>query len=153
MHQLVFNDLQKLWNWLKKIIPQLNLNYKHLIVIKRYYQKRSINQNNTYFCWLTGLANYTGDHKDTFHEYYKREFLPWEEVQLPSGLSYWEPGHTPNEGTVEFSEYMNKIHPHASEFFGYHLPYPSDPGFKEFFEKYKTIQNAMEIKFVERRKK
>jgi hypothetical protein len=137
---------------LKETLPQLDLKYKHLIVIKRYNKQRTIKQNSTYFCWLTGLANYTGSHKDYFHDYYKREFLPWEEVELPGGLTYWKPGSTPDEDTKEFSDYMNKIHHHAYDFFNFVLPYPGDPGFDEFFETYKTIQNAMEIKFVERKK-
>jgi len=133
---------------LKETVPKLNLSYQYLFVIKRYFPKRSTDANSLYWMFVTAIANYTGQEKYEIHEAYKRMFLPWEEIQLPGDMSYWDVSHTPDQDTKEFNEYLRKIHIHAHEFFEFHLPFPDEDCFKEFAETYKAISKAFDCKFV-----
>ena len=141
-------------DWVKAL--SLDSEKKYLITVKVFRKRRSVSQNNLLWAWMTALANHIGDSKesvhndlvealgdvskDILHEAFKRKFLKWEEVELPGGLSYYAPGHTPEQDTQEFSDYMNKIHLHSFEYFGYFLPYPGDEGFEEFMETYNVVK-------------
>lgn len=156
MHHQIVNNENDLKRWILSVLPELNWKNNYLAVIKVFRKRRTISQNNTYWMWMTALANHIGDDKesvheglvealgdvtkDTLHEAFKRKYLPWNEVHLPGGLSYWEPGHSPDSDTKEFSEYMNKIHIHAYQFFGMHLPYPDDSSFNEFCQQYNVLE-------------
>lgn len=152
MHQIITKDLNELWGWLKNTIPQLNMAYEYLFVIKRYHKTRSTDQNSLYWMWVTAIANHTGHEKYEIHEAYIRMFLPWNEINLPGEMSYWSPGHTPDNDTFQFNEFLNKIHLHAHQFFDFHLPYPDEECFKEFAIKYLAISKAMDVKFVDKKK-
>jgi len=155
MYHKVISNLQELVEWLKNTTSSLDWKRQYLVTIKVFRKKRSISQSNTYWMWMTALSNHIGDTKEdvhndlidalgdltkeTMHEAFKRKYLPWNEIRLPGGLSYYAPGHTPEQDTKEFSEYMNKIHVHAMQFFGMFLPYPDDESFPEFMETYNVV--------------
>lgn len=139
MFNLISKDKNEALSWFKKTLSALDFKYKYEFTTKRYRHKRSHSQNSTYFAWITALANYLGYDKYDLHEAYARRYLGWEEKDLPGDLGYWDRKHTPDENTIEFNDYMNNIHNHAYDKFGFWLPYPDEPAFKVFMEKYKYI--------------
>lgn len=145
MYLKVIESLDELKIWLRHILPDIRFNKPYLCVIKVFRKKRSLDQNDLYWAWITAIANYIGDDKNSVHEAYKRKFLPWAKIELPGELGYYSPGHTPECNTQEFNKYLNDIHLHAYHFFDFVLPYPGDDGFNEFMMEYKTLGKAIDL--------
>lgn len=145
MNMCVVNSIDELWGWLKQIVPTIDFTGKHIVVIKRYYQKRTLKMNNFYWLWVTAIAHEIGEDKNTVHEALKRKFLKWEKKELPGELDYYSPGHTSDCDTKEFNEYLNQIHLWAYSFLNMHLPYPDEASFGFFFETYSSIKQVNDI--------
>ena len=147
METIVTDNKMVALNWFKKSIIDLNWKKPQVITIKEYRNKRSVAINSLYWMWISAISNYTGNDKNDVHEAYCRKYLKWAEKELPGGLSYWDRCHTPDADTVEFNEYLEKVHLHAYDFLNFWLPYPDDRHFKTFVEQYKYISKGMEIEY------
>lgn len=136
MHtKILFGNKIKLWvNSLSFLFDK-----EYVVIIKRYHKKRSNDVNELYWAWITGLANYIGYTPQELHEAYKRKFIKWEKVDIPEA-EYYKPGSTKTLKTDEFWKYLNLIHQHAIQFHGFILPYPDDPDFSLFMERYKDLK-------------
>ena len=141
MFSVITDDLQELWFFLKKTIPLLDLKHQHVFTIKKYWKPRTIKMNRTYWMHITLLSEEIGDDspEDT-HESLARHFLPWK-LKHAAGMDYYERTRTPNTDTEEFNQYHLKVHRHAIDFHGVHLPWPGESGWDEFLEKYYSRSN------------
>ncbi|HUX57171.1 MAG TPA: hypothetical protein VMV77_09360, partial [Bacteroidales bacterium] len=136
MFQIVSGNLKEVWEWFQMVTPLLKPNHDYVYTVKQYKAKRSLSQNKLYWLLITAIADETGDDRDSIHEAYKRNFLPWKEVEVKGGLSYWDVSSTPDQDTKEFTEYIDKIYRHSQEFLGLTLPRPDDKAYNSFVEKY-----------------
>ena len=140
MNKTVAKNEEEARAWFESTIKGLDWKKPHAFMAKRYHPKRSSGANAVYWAWMSGLESYTGNDKNICHEYYKRKFLPWGEITLSNSDTIFLPGHTPEQDSSEFWVYMNKIHLHAIDEFGYVLPYPDDPGFDDFMLTYRNVK-------------
>jgi hypothetical protein len=78
------------------------------IVVRKPKKKRSSNQNNLYWCYLSVIEQETGDSANDLHEYFKRKHLTPKFITA-RGQTIRIPRSTTELSTGEFGEYMDKI--------------------------------------------
>lgn len=139
MYQFISDNFEEITNWVIKTLRGIDLKAKYIVSIKKYHKKRSTQLNSLYWAWIEYISRFIGEDKNSLHESYKRMFLPWYEISLPGGLSYYESSKSSKLDVADFMEYMDKIHNHAYHFFGISLPYPDDENFDIFMTKYNRI--------------
>lgn len=84
------------------------------VEIRPFKKQRTQPQNRYYWQMLQEVAEQLWVDgrqydKDTLHEYFKGEFLGWNEKVLPSGELYRTPISTSKLPTKEFAEYVTRI--------------------------------------------
>ena len=145
MYYTLFNSLEEFEAWLKDTMPSIDFSKQYMCVIKRYYKKRSVDQNSLYWMWITAISEEIGEERDIVHEALKRKFLDWIKINLPGGLDYYFPSHTPEQNTNEFNTYLSKIQVWASDFLNMYLPFPDDPNFGFFAETYNLKNKGLNV--------
>ena len=99
-------------------------------------EKRTLDQNNLYWLWLSCIAKETGNDKDDLHEYFIYKYLNPELVQVFEKMIYKRLS-TSTLDTKQFTGYLNKIQVFANTELAIELPNPEDLKFAEFYEHYK----------------
>ena len=100
-------------------------------------EKRTLDQNNLYWLWLSCIAKETGNDKDDLHEYFIYKYLNPELVQVFEKMIYKRLS-TSTLDTKQFTGYLNKIQVFANTELAIELPNPEDLKFAEFYEYYKN---------------
>lgn len=119
----------------RSVIDKLPEGVRYDVTIKRHRERRSLDQNRLYFLWLACIADETGHSKDDLHEYFKQQFLGFEQRAVLNGRVYINPS-TAALNTKQFSDYLNTIQVFANAELGILLPNPEDLEFNQFFERY-----------------
>lgn len=101
------------------LIGKLDLSKPFEVTVKRYVQKRSLNQSALYWKWIHLIANDTGNDPDDVHEAMKTKYLPPIE-RLGSMIR----PSTTKLSTVEMSAYMDRVYAFATSELGLILPVP-----------------------------
>lgn len=84
--------------------------------LKTYRKKRTLNQNNGYWLWLTYLEDMTGTVKDTWHRYFLQRFPTMVEVTVMDRKEMVQiTTSDPEMTTARMSVYMNHIDAFASD--------------------------------------
>lgn len=109
------------------LIGSLDLAKPWSVTIARAKSKRSIEQNNLMWSWLTIIANETGNTAKAIHEWCKAEFLPPVYVEV-NGKVHEARRSTTDLNTAEMAEYLRRIETWAASDLGIVLPHPDDMG-------------------------
>ena len=105
--------------------------------LKTYRTKRTLNQNNGYWLWLTYLEDMTGTVKDTWHRYFLQRFPTMIEVTVLERTEMVQITTSDKEmNTARMSVYMNHIAAFASDA-GIELPDLKSKRAAEMYEYYK----------------
>ncbi len=120
----------------KSVIDKLPEGVRFDVSIKRHRERRTIDQNRLYFLWLACISNETGNSKDDLHEYFKQQYLGFEQRAVLNGRVYINPS-TSALDTKQFTDYLNKIQIFANTELGIILPAREDLEFTQFYERYK----------------
>ena len=111
-------------HYLGKFQPTDNLD----LMIGKHRNQRSNKQNRYYWgCVLPLIAEHTGHGVDELHEVFKRLFLKKKFV-VWDGKEIAMPGSTPEQDTLEFTEYIEKICVEAATKLGITIPPPGSYG-------------------------
>lgn len=121
-----------------KSIEMLDDNECFDVSIKKKRWKRSINQNNLYWLWLTCLEQETGNDKDDLHDYFRLKFLGAEQVNV-LGETVIRIVSTTKSDTLEFKQYLDKIQLFAIMELNITLPDPEDKYWSDFYGMYKHL--------------
>ena len=121
----------------KSVIDKLPESVRYDVTIKRHRERRSLDQNCLYFLWLACIADETGHSKDDLHEYFKQQFLGFEQRAVLNKRVYLNPS-TATLNMKQFSEYLDNIQVFANSELGILLPNPQDLEFNQFYERYKN---------------
>lgn len=110
---------------------------RYRVTIKKWREKRSVDQNSLYWKWLTEIANTTevgGSYYDseTWHCYFKRYFCPVKVVNLPVGQTSERSTKRLDVGEMHF--YLNKIEQWAIDKMIV-LPMPDDNEYQKLKDK------------------
>lgn len=122
----------------KEYIDKLPEGKTYNAEIVRKTTKRSLDQNNLYWLWLSYLAKELGYTQEELHSVFALKFLGashrviYEEtiVNIPS---------TKKLTTEQFSAYLEQIYLYAVTELDIQLPQPQDRYFEQFYEQYKNI--------------
>ena len=85
---------------------------KYRVTIKKWREKRSVDQNSLYWKWLTEISKCvpvadTYYNTETWHEYFKKYFCPVKIIPLPVGQTSTRSTKLLDVGEMHF--YLNKI--------------------------------------------
>ncbi|MEF8811672.1 MAG: recombination protein NinB [Bacteroidales bacterium] len=107
------------------------------ISIKKKRKRRSLDQNNLMWLWLTALENDSGIGytKEEWKSIFQSMFCPRVTVYVGENKIEKLKG-TSELNTKEFSELLDKIRLFAHHELGMGLPNPDEPYFEEFYELY-----------------
>lgn len=95
------------------------------VKIKRWKDKRSTNQNNLYWKWVTIIGNELGYRKGEMHETLLAEFAPMKTIPKLDGGQRTVPIRTSEMKVDQMSEYMNAVEQLAAEM-NIALPHPEE---------------------------
>lgn len=111
---------------------------KKTIELKEYRKKRTLNQNNGYWLWLTYLQEETGTDKEVYHGYFINRFPTRVEIEINGKREVIQitTSH-PLMNTARMNVYMNRIEEHASLEFGISLPDLKSKEALQMYEYYK----------------
>jgi hypothetical protein len=121
-------------SWLSSL-KELDWNAGYEIKVSKIEKKRSLDQNRLYWLYLTCISQETGNDKNDLHEFFKRKYCFWNEINM-FNESLITIKSTTTLTTKQFTEYLEKIVIFASQELGITLPNPDDLKFKEFEEYY-----------------
>lgn len=94
-----------------------------LIEVKKFYQKRSENQNRYYWDIIIGEGcKYTGYDKDEMHECFKQTFID----NCDDNFKLRRCKSTKDMATIEFADYMERIRRFAATEWGVYMPNPNE---------------------------
>jgi len=132
MHFKLKNDTDKqnIIDYLEKLPDKV-----YDVDIKVHKENRTVSQNRLYWLYLNCLQAETGNDKDTLHEYFKTQFLPFEEKEIFDAVVPIFPTTTKLD-TKQFTGYINKIVVFASSELGIVLPNPEDKHWEEFYSQF-----------------
>ncbi len=78
-------------------------------------KRRSNPQNRLYWELLRLISEKLGYTPETWHEYFKRTYLPMREVEMPDWTTVLLPTSTSDLNVEEFGEYFLKVERWAAE--------------------------------------
>lgn len=110
-------------------IRDMELAYPMRVDVKRYYKKRTIDQNSLYWSWLEILANEFGNNREEMHDALKMKIMGATTVNLAGEIIHLPPNSRHLE-TKAFSEYMDKVYALALEY-GIILPQPNEKAYEK----------------------
>jgi hypothetical protein len=110
-------------------IRDMELAYPMRVEVKRYYKKRTLNQNDLYFSWIEILANEFGNTKEEMHDALKIKIMGAATANLAGEIIHLPPNSRHLE-TKAFSEYMDKVYALALEY-GIILPQPNEKAYEK----------------------
>lgn len=110
-------------------IRDMELAYPMRVDVKRYYKKRTIDQNSLYWSWLEILANEFGNNREEMHDALKMKIMGATTVNLAGEIIHLPPNSRHLE-TKTFSEYMDKVYALALEY-GIILPQPNEKAYEK----------------------
>lgn len=116
-------------------IKKLNLNKKYTVNIEIEKKKRSLNQSNLYWLWLTCIQEETGNDKNLLHDHFRELYLPYTE-HIVFGIPKKSLMSTTTLTTDIFKQYLDKIQVFSSSELGIELPNPDDLYFDQFKDFY-----------------
>lgn len=96
------------------------------VIIEPYTRKRTTNQNNLYWSWMSLIADETGNDKDDVHEFLLAKFCPTKSITVVEEEVTRESTKLLN--TVEMKDYMDKVMAWAATTLNITLPLPEDGG-------------------------
>lgn len=106
-----------------EIIRGLDLKRRWRLDLKRYVKRRSNNQNNLYWQWMTEIGDYTGYTKEEMHDFFREKFLA--PVPMMVGTSTERPPRsTTSLTTAEMQDYLDRIYRFAVTDIGVRLTLP-----------------------------
>ena len=109
------------------------------LILKRTYEKRSLDQNSLLWLWMSCIERETGQNKDDIKDYYCTVFLS--RTAIINGKEVTVTGGTSKLNTVQFAEFLNKVQADAAAELGITLPNPEDKHFEDFYNEYKQSLN------------
>lgn len=119
-------DLDYLFSTLK--------NGSYSLVLKRFSEKRTINQNDLMWMWFKCIENSTGTEKNDIYMYYCKKFL-CKVIRVGEKVEkVYETSSMLN--TTQMTEFLNKIQADAASELGIMLPIPDDRYFEAFYQQY-----------------
>ena len=110
-------------------IRDMELAYPMRVDVKRYYKKRTIDQNSLYWSWLEILANEFGNNREEMHDALKIKIMGAATANLAGEIIHLPPNSRHLE-TKTFSEYMDKVYALALEY-GIILPQPNEKAYEK----------------------
>lgn len=112
-------------------------NGRYKVVISRYNEKRSLDQNALMWMWFNCIEKETGTTKIDVHDYYCRMFLS--RVVCINGVEREVAGGTSQLNTKQLSYFMDQVKADASTELGINLPLPEDRYYSQFINEYRRF--------------
>lgn len=100
--------------------------------------KRSLSQNNLYWLWLTCIEQETGTHRNFYHEYFTKKYLPKDSAIVFGRIIEIQPTTT-SQDTKQFSMYLENIRIEVEAELGIMLPDPKDKAWEDFYKHYRDL--------------
>ena len=105
---------------------------------EKYFRKRTLSQNNTFFWWIGLIAEDTGMDQDEVKDFFAKKYLTVEirdenddlRCDEETGEVMTRVRSTAELNTVEFGLYLDKVWLYSTNFFNMVLPQP-DPELKK----------------------
>lgn len=117
--QIVWKSESYMDTWLPKLEGQ-----KGIAVVKKKWNKRSLDQNALYWLWMETISEHTGHTKEELHHIFKGRFAPKKQVEVAKKV-YNIPKGTSEMSTGEMVSYMLDVEAEAAQM-GLTLPHPED---------------------------
>ena len=132
---LIPSDKTKVIDYINRL-PETK---QYVVEVKLKRNRRSVDQNSLYWCWLSCIMDETGEHKDDLHEYFKQHFLGVDERFVFNKYQVVVTKSTTKLDTKQMTDYLERIQQFASAELGIILPNPEDLYWEEFYNKYKDF--------------
>lgn len=110
-------------------------NGRYKVVISRYNEKRSLDQNALMWMWFTCIESETGTNKMDIHDYYCKLFLS--RTALVKGKDEIVTSGTSKLSTKELSRFLDQVKADAATELGISLPLPEDRYYSQFINEYR----------------
>ncbi len=126
--QIVWKSQAYMDNWLPKMEGQ-----KGICVVKKKWNKRSLDQNALYWVWMTTISEHTGHTPEELHHIFKGRFAPKKQIEVAKKV-YNIPKGTSDMSVGEMVGYMFDVEVEAGTM-GIVLPHPEDLYMPELINK------------------
>jgi hypothetical protein len=117
--QIVWKSQSYIDVWLPKLEGQ-----KGMLVIRKKFNKRSLDQNALYWVWMQTISEHTGHTPEELHHIFKGRFAPKKQVEIAKVI-YNIPKGTSEMSVGEMVEMMMHVEAEAGQM-GIVLPHPED---------------------------
>jgi hypothetical protein len=126
-----YGDLQRVERAIKKQYEQTQKNLNVYILDKG--EKRTLSQNSYYWSLMQIIADDIGDHKNEVHRFFKKKFLPTEEIKVGGFIENCE-ATTTDLSTKTMTDYIDNIIQFSLNFWNIHLPIPNEVPIEQYLE-------------------
>lgn len=106
----------------------------YTVKITRKTKARTLPQNALMWMWFQCLADYSGQPKEDWRDYYALKFLGREVTVGRETIRV--PGHTSKLDSQRMTEFLNQVQADAATEHGVTLPLPGDRFFSDFADEY-----------------
>jgi hypothetical protein len=107
-----------------------------VFMLGKHVRRRSNQQNRWFWAWANLTAEHTGMTPMEVHDEWLRECGEYVEVKTLRGGVIMAPKGTSQMNTVEFTEFLDKVHAYTLDGCDLDLPFPENDNFDVFMVNY-----------------